>query len=95
VVADLREKIRDLSFETQLLTFLVCTQTEGYDESLYPPSLSNQPALSAEEWAGGANEEPHLLSVDPEQNLFGAEPVIIEKAKPVMVTRSPGGKRRL
>ena len=33
-----------------------------FQSDIYPPTFAGVPALSAEEWAGGANKDPILIA---------------------------------
>ena len=44
----------------KLINF-VCRQSELFQDDLYPDTLSDTPALSAEEWFSGEDREPVLV----------------------------------
>ena len=38
-------------------------QSELFQEDLFPPCMGDQPSVSAEEWIGGVNKDPILISL--------------------------------
>lgn len=47
----------------QTITMTVPRKSELFQEDLYPDTLSDEAAISAEEWIGGTNAEPNLISL--------------------------------
>jgi len=47
------------------ISFRVPRKSDIFQDDLYPDTVSGEPSLSAEEWAGGANAEPKLTSLSP------------------------------
>lgn len=47
----------------QTITFTVPRKSELFQEDLYPDTLSDEAAISAEEWIGGTNADPCLISL--------------------------------
>ena len=45
-------------------------QSELFQDDLYPDTLSDTPAISAEEWANGKEAEPVLVCVLSDKNSF-------------------------
>jgi coronin-1B/1C/6 len=58
----------------QTITFTVPRKSELFQEDLYPDTLSDEAAISAEEWIGGTDADPCLISlkVGRVQRLFPA-----------------------
>lgn len=47
----------------QVITFTVPRKSELFQEDLYPDTLSDEAAISAEEWVGGQNADPVTVSL--------------------------------
>lgn len=47
----------------QTITMTVPRKSELFQEDLYPDTLSDEAAISAEEWIGGTNADPILISL--------------------------------
>jgi len=47
------------------ISFTVPRKSDVFQEDLFPAAPSNEPALSASEWVGGANAAPKLRSLAP------------------------------
>ena len=47
------------------LSFFVPRKSEMFQEDLYPPTASMDPAHSADEWFAGSNKNPRLMSLNP------------------------------
>lgn len=47
----------------QVITFTVPRKSELFQEDLYPDTLSDEAAISAEDWIGGADSDPSLVSL--------------------------------
>lgn len=47
----------------QTITMTVPRKSELFQEDLYPDTLSDEAAISAEEWIGGTNADPCLISL--------------------------------
>lgn len=47
----------------QVITMTVPRKSELFQEDLYPDTLSDEAAISAEEWIGGQNADPCLISL--------------------------------
>lgn len=47
----------------QVITMTVPRKSELFQEDLYPDTLSDEAAISAEEWIGGTNADPCLISL--------------------------------
>ncbi|XP_042080991.1 coronin-2A isoform X1 [Haplochromis burtoni] len=47
------------------LSMIVPRRSESYQEDLYPMTAGNRPALTAEEWLGGMDKGPLLMSLKP------------------------------
>lgn len=47
----------------QTITMTVPRKSELFQEDLYPDTLSDEAAISAEEWIGGTNADPNLISL--------------------------------
>lgn len=47
----------------QVITFTVPRKSELFQEDLYPDTLSDEAAISAEDWVGGADSDPSLVSL--------------------------------
>jgi len=50
----------------EFITFNAMRKTEGFQEDLYPPCISGEPSLKADEWASGKDADPKRASMDPE-----------------------------
>jgi len=50
----------------EFVSFDAMRKTEGFQEDLYPPCISGEPSLKAEEWLDGRNAEPKRRSMNPE-----------------------------
>lgn len=48
---------------TYLYSFCLLTQSELFQEDIYPDTPGDVPALTAEEWASGEDAEPVLVSL--------------------------------
>jgi coronin-1B/1C/6 len=46
-----------------LLKFLFCPQSELFQEDLYPDTPGEEPSITAEEWHGGKDADPLLISL--------------------------------
>ncbi|XP_023221866.1 coronin-1C-like isoform X2 [Centruroides sculpturatus] len=47
----------------EVISFTVPRKSELFQDDLYPPTLADVPAISAEEWSDGKNAEPILFSL--------------------------------
>lgn len=47
----------------QVVSMTVPRKSELFQEDLYPDTLSDEPALTAEEWMAGKNADPILVSL--------------------------------
>lgn len=47
----------------QVISMTVPRKSELFQEDLYPDTLSDEAAISAEEWVGGTNADPCLISL--------------------------------
>uniref|UniRef100_A0A7N6AA96 Coronin n=1 Tax=Anabas testudineus TaxID=64144 RepID=A0A7N6AA96_ANATE len=47
------------------LSMIVPRRSESYQDDIYPMTPGNRPALTAEEWLGGINKDPVLMSLKP------------------------------
>lgn len=47
----------------EVITFTVPRKSEHFQDDLYPDTLADTPALSADEWASGKDAEPVLMSL--------------------------------
>ena len=47
------------------LSFFVPRRSENFQEDLYPPTASSEPAHTAQQWSKGSNQPPKLMSVRP------------------------------
>lgn len=47
----------------QVITFTVPRKSELFQEDLYPDTLSDEAAISAEDWMGGTDADPCLVSL--------------------------------
>ena len=47
----------------QVITMTVARKSELFQEDLYPDTLSDEAAISAEDWFAGADAEPSLVSL--------------------------------
>jgi len=79
------EIMRGLQMQTNSvvpISFTVPRKSEVFQEDLFPNGPSGQPAMSAEDWKGGAEPRPpHSMSMKP-----GAEAAGGAVAKPAMVS---------
>jgi len=79
------EIMRGLQMQTSSvvpISFTVPRKSEAFQDDLFPDGPSGQPAMSAEDWKGGAEPRPpHCLSMKP-----GAEAAGGAVAKPAMVS---------
>ena len=48
-------------FSLQAIPFVVTGKSELFQEDLYPDTLADVPAITAEEWWSGTNAEPILI----------------------------------
>uniref|UniRef100_A0A3P9ID39 Coronin n=1 Tax=Oryzias latipes TaxID=8090 RepID=A0A3P9ID39_ORYLA len=51
------------------VSMIVPRRSESYQEDIYPMTASNRPALTAEEWLGGIDKGPVLMSLKPGSQL--------------------------
>ncbi|XP_078800657.1 coronin-2A-like isoform X3 [Oryzias latipes] len=51
------------------VSMIVPRRSESYQEDIYPMTASNRPALAAEEWLGGIDKGPVLMSLKPGSQL--------------------------
>jgi len=51
--------------EVQPLSFIVPSDSDAFQEDLFPPAKSATPAHSAQEWVGGSSKLPLTMSLDP------------------------------
>jgi len=65
------------------ISFVVPRKSGGdvFQEDIYPDCYAGKPALSADEWLGGANKDPLLCSMDPEKKEDDGDAVVFEKKK--------------
>jgi coronin-1B/1C/6 len=47
------------------LSFFVPRKSDAFQEDLYPDTSSNRPAHSSDQWLGGSNRPPRLMSLNP------------------------------
>lgn len=52
-----------ISFKFQVITMTVPRKSELFQEDLYPDTVSDEAALTAEEWINGTNADPNLISL--------------------------------
>ena len=67
------------------LSFFVPRKSEMFQEDLYPPTASMDPAHSADEWFAGSNKNPRLMSLNPNAARGG----IIPTSAPPPPTTTP------
>ena len=61
------------------LGFFVPRRNPGYDSSLYPPVYTGEPAITTDEWMGGANKDPIVKEINTIENKWVSEPMKFEK----------------
>jgi WD40 repeat protein len=66
------------------VSFSVPRKSDIFQEDLYPPTFSGEPALSAKEWNAGKNGEPKLIQLKPgfeapKQHSGDFKTVVVEK----------------
>ena len=47
------------------LSFFVPRRSENFQEDLYPPTASMEPAHTVQQWSNGSNQPPKLMSIRP------------------------------
>jgi len=62
------------------LSFVVPRKSELYQEDLFPETAAGIPACTAEEWLGGANPEPRMTSLNPEERIGEDGEVVFQRA---------------
>ncbi|XP_042903245.1 coronin-6 [Parasteatoda tepidariorum] len=76
----------------EVITFTVPRKSELFQDDLYPDTQADTPAISAEEWAGGKDAEPVLMSLKD-----GYKPRVQEfkltKSKSNILDRMPAKSR--
>ena len=65
--------------EIMYLGFFVPRRNPGYDSSLYPPVYTGEPAITTDEWMGGANKDPIVKEINTIENKWVSEPMKFEK----------------
>jgi len=70
------------------VTFNSMRKTEGFQEDLYPPCISGEPSLKAEEWTSGRDADPKRMSLNPET---GGRPQIHQRSTIQVSTQSITG----
>ena len=61
--------------EIMYLGFFVPRRNPGYDSSLYPPVYTGEPAITTDEWMGGANKDPIVKEINTIENKWVSEPM--------------------
>jgi len=68
-----------------LIPISICvprTKKEYFQDDVYPPTRALEPVLSAEEWFGGQNGEPKLISLQPpDMKPLSQVPKVVRKVK--------------
>lgn len=67
----------------QVITMTVPRKSELFQEDLYPDTLSDEAAITAEEWIGGKDEDPCLISL--KVNFLCSSIFIIPSLPPLIV----------
>jgi hypothetical protein len=63
-----------------------------FQEDLYPDTLGDEPALTAEEWFGGKDAEPLLISLkDGYQSTSKKNELKVKKKANILAKRQAGG----
>jgi coronin-1B/1C/6 len=56
----------------QPLSFIVPRKSDAFQDDVFPPCASSEPAHSASEWMEGSSKEPKTMSLDPKDNKGSA-----------------------
>ncbi|XP_008052198.2 coronin-2A [Carlito syrichta] len=62
------------------VSMIVPRRSESYQEDIYPPTAGAQPSLTAQEWLGGMNRGPILVSLRPGSELLSPRPLPPERS---------------
>lgn len=62
------------------LHFIVPRKSELYQEDLYPESFAGRAACSAQDWLGGANPDPVMTSLNPEERVGEDGEAVFQRA---------------
>mgnify|MGYP002712298191 CR=1 FL=1 len=54
------------------ISFCVPRKSDIFQDDLYPPTFSGQPALSASQWLGGSNADPKKIEIKPGMTIPSA-----------------------
>lgn len=65
------------------LSFYVPRKSDAFQEDLYPPTCSNEPSHTSDQWLAGSNRPPRLMSLNP-----SAKGGIIHQA-PEIISHTP------
>ncbi|XP_077298195.1 protein coronin [Arctopsyche grandis] len=79
----------------QVISMTVPRKSELFQEDLYPDTLSDVPALSAEEWVGGQDAEPLTISLKDRCMMVQGGYVSGNAAQQLVVKRSNALDRRV
>ena len=70
------------------LCFFVPRKSEVFQEDLYPPSASSEPAHSCDEWLAGSNRPPKLVSLNPSASSSSAAAAVAAPVPRQVATKS-------
>ncbi|KAM3141300.1 hypothetical protein pb186bvf_006685 [Paramecium bursaria] len=72
-------KIEEKALE--FISFVAPRRSANFQEDLYPPCPGNEPAATSQEWLAGANVEPKLFQLRPDQqqNAQNNEDVVFQQ----------------
>lgn len=73
----------------QVITFTVPRKSELFQEDLYPDTLSDEAAISAEEWQDGTDADPIMISLKDRVFLVQGGYVSQSQGKNLTVTKKP------
>ncbi|EXJ95397.1 hypothetical protein A1O1_00518 [Capronia coronata CBS 617.96] len=71
------------------ISFIVPRRAETFQEDIYPPAVGLKPAMSSEEWFGGAEGLPPKISLESIYDGTGLKEVSADEAKRVQKAPEP------
>ena len=74
------------------ISFNIARRNPGFDQSLYPPVESGEPALSFEQWKSGENAEPIKKEINTIENKFVSKVETFVKPEIKVVEKSAEDK---
>ena len=85
------------------LSFFVPRKSDAFQEDLYPPTSSNEPSHSSDQWLAGSNRPPRLMSLNPsaakgsipQAAAIVSTPVVVAKTAAVLQRELDGANHRI